>query len=327
MKVLITGGGGFIGSHLVEDQLRRGRRVRTLDLDLSPLRQWRDHPQLELIQGNICNLDLVRQALAGVDLVFHLASAHLSITTSEREYWEVNVKATEDLVHLCRTTGVKRVIYCSSVGIYGEIKHPPATEESACHPDLIYEKTKLAGEQAISRVHQQTGYPVAIARPVWVYGPRCPRTAKLFRAVRKRNFIIVGNGQTWRHCVYVSDLIAGLNLCAQRDEAIGQTFIIGDDSAITVQRLVEEIATVMNVPPPWIRVPLGVMVPVCMLSEALFRLRGKEPPLSKRSLKFFTNNTSFDITKAKTLLQYAPQVTLNDGLRRTYDYFRQAGQI
>jgi nucleoside-diphosphate-sugar epimerase len=327
MNVLITGGGGFIGSHLVEDQLRRGRTVTALDLDLSSLQRCDPHPHLRLIQGDICDNALVQQALAGIDLVFHLASAHLSLITPEQGYWDVNVKAAEELVRLSRMAGVKRFIHCSSVGIYGNIINPPANEQSPCHPELVYEQTKLAGEQALCRFYDRTGYPLSIVRPAWVYGPRCPRTAKLFRAIRKRHFVMVGNGQTQRHCVYISDLVDGLNLCAERDEAVGQTFIIGDHAAVTVQQLVEEIASIMQVPPPWLKVPVGVMAPMCRIVEAVWTVRGKEPPLSQRSLRFFTSNTSCDITKAKTTLQFSPRVSLKDGLQRTYASLQREGSI
>jgi nucleoside-diphosphate-sugar epimerase len=327
MTVLITGAGGFIGSHLVEAQLKKGKRVRALDLDLSILKPWVNIGDLELIHGNIRNRDLMVQALKGIDVVFHLASAHLSVRAPEEAYWEVNVRAAEELVRLCQLAGVKRFVHCSTVGIYGNLTHLPGDEESPLNPDLIYEKTKLAGERAVLRVAQETGCPVTIVRPVWVYGPRCPRTAKLFRAIRKRTFIMLGDGRTLRHCVYISDMVDGFDLCAQRDEAIGQSFIIGDQSAITVEELVHEIAAVVQAPPPKIRLPVGLMAPACIALEALFKLRRSEPPLSTRTLKFFTNNTSFDITKAQRLLGFAPQVSLNDGLKRTYDYLLQHDQI
>jgi nucleoside-diphosphate-sugar epimerase len=168
---------------------------------------------------------------------------------------------------------------------------------------------------------------VTIVRPVWVYGPRCPRTAKLFRAIRKGSFIMVGAGRTLRHCVYVSDMVDGFDLCAQRDEAIGHSFIIGDNSAVTLQELVDEIAAVTKARPPRLKIPAGMVAPACAIFEAGFKAIGKEPPLSKRSLKFFTNNTSFDISKAKTLLEFVPKVPLREGIERTYDYLLRHGQI
>jgi len=269
MNVLITGGGGFIGSHLVEDQLQRGRTVRAVDLDLSQLYQSGDPARLQLIQGDIRDKELMRKSLEGVDLVFHLASAHLSLVMSEQDYWEVNVQGAEALVQMCHMADVKRFIHCSSVGVYGNVVNPPANEASSCHPELVYEQTKLAGEQAVCRYHGQTGYPLTIVPPVWAYGPRCPRTAKLFRTIRKRHFVMVGNGRTQRHCVYISDLVEGLNLCAEHDEAIGQTFIIGDDAAVTLQQLVEEIAAVMQVPPPWREGPVSVMTPPFRIVEGV----------------------------------------------------------
>jgi dihydroflavonol-4-reductase len=327
MNVLVTGGGGFIGSHLVEDQLKRGRKVIALDVDFSSLNGSAMHAQLQKITGDIRNKARVEPSLEGVDIVFHLASAHLSLRTSEKDYWDINVTAPKALVDLCRTSGVKRFIHCSSVGIYGDVIDAPANEESSCAPDLLYDKTKLAGEQAVTRFYQETGYPISIVRPVWVYGPRCPRTSKLFHSIRNQRFPLVGQGRNLRHCIYISDLLEAFELCATRDEAVGQTFVFGDEAAVTVAQLINEIALTMNVPPPKIKIPLSVAAPICMLTEALFKAGGKEPPLSKRTLEFFTRNTSFDISKARTVLGFIPRVSLRDGLRLTYDHLLQNGQL
>ena len=138
---------------------------------------------------------------------------------------------------------------------------------------------------------------------------------------------MIGDGRNLRHCIYISDLIDAFELCATRDEAVGETFIFGDEKAVTVAQLVNDIATVLNVPSSKIKLPVKLAAPLCALAEVLFKASGKEPPLSKRSLKFYTNNTSFDITKAKTMLQFSPQVSLRTGLERTYDYLVQNGQL
>jgi dihydroflavonol-4-reductase len=327
MNVLVTGGGGFIGSHLVEDQLKKGRTVKALDLGFPFLNGAAEDAKVRKIVGDIRNRDLVGQSLEGVDLVFHLASAHLSLAIAEQEYWDVNVHAAEQLVRLSQIAGVKRFVHCSTVGVYGNVTQCPGNEESRYNPDLVYEKTKLAGEQAVLRASQESGYPVSIVRPVWVYGPRCPRTAKLFRAIRKGTFVMVGSGRTLRHCVYISDMIDGFDLCAQRGAAIDHSFIIGDESAVTIQHLVDEIAAVVKAPSPRLKIPVRMIAPACAIFEAGFKAIGKEPPLSTRSLKFFTNNTTFDISKAKTLLDFVPKVSLRDGLERTYEYLLRHGQI
>jgi nucleoside-diphosphate-sugar epimerase len=160
-----------------------------------------------------------------------------------------------------------------------------------------------------------------------VYGPRCPRTSKLFRSIRNQHFPLVGQGRNLRHCIYISDLLEAFELCATRDEAVGQTFVFGDEAAVTVAQLINEIALTMNVPPPKFKIPLTVATPICRLTEALFKARGKEPPLSKRTLEFFTRNTSFDISKARTVLGFIPRISLRDGLRLTYDHLSRQGQL
>lgn len=318
MIVTVTGANGFIGRHLVQDQLARGRTVRAVDLDLSRLADLRTHAAVELRQADIRDAERMRLAVTGAEIVFHLASAHLSVTLSEDEYWRINRDGSRNLVQLCHHAGVARFVHCSSVGVYGDVQQPPANEESVCRPDLVYEQSKLAGEQDVLQYSRETGFPVVIVRPVWVYGPGCPRTAKLFRSLKKKRFFFVGNGQTLRHCIYISDMLDAFDLCAQHPDAAGQVFVIGDDAAVTVRELITRMAVVCGAPVPSLAVPLWAMQAVGMGVERVCRLLQREPPFSRRSLKFFTNNTSFDIRKARMVLGFKPQVTLQEGLRLTY---------
>jgi nucleoside-diphosphate-sugar epimerase len=318
MIVTITGANGFIGYHLVYDQLARGRRVRAVDVTLARLEGLRGHPAVELFQTDIRDSKGMKQAVSGSQVVFHLASAHLSVTLSEEEYWQINCAGSRELVELCHNAGVERFVHCSSVGVYGEIQNPPADEDSACHPDLIYEQSKLEGEQAVAQYGQKTGFPVIIVRPVWVYGPGCPRTEKLFRAIKKQRFFFVGDGQALRHCIYITDLLEAFELCAQHPKAPGRVFLFGDHAAVTVRELIAQIAAVCGVAAPRLSIPMWVFKPVCFGIERAFTLLCREPPVSERSLKFFTNNTSFDISRARRALGFTPKVTLQAGLRLTY---------
>ena len=91
-----------------------------------------------------------------------------------------------------QAAGIGRFVHCSSVGVYGDIKNPPADEESECQPDVAYEKSKLAGEKAVLGYAQESGYELTVVRPAWVYGPQCPRTLKLFRTIKKGTFFLRG---------------------------------------------------------------------------------------------------------------------------------------
>jgi len=324
MIVTVTGANGFIGSHLVEDQLARGRTVRAVDISLSKLEALGGNPSVELFEADIREEERMGRVVRGCDVVFHLASAHLSVALSDEEYWKINCEGSKAFVKLCHLSGVRRFVHCSSVGVHGAIKTPPASENSECHPDLVYERTKLEGEKGVQKYANTTGFPVVIVRPVWVYGPGCPRTEKLFRTIKKRRFFFVGNGLAQRHCVYITDMVAAFNLCAEHPKAPGKVFIIGDPTSVTVRELIEQMATTVGVPSPRLSIPLSFANALCFFIERGFSILGKEPPFSERSLKFFTNNTSFDTSRARKELGFVPKVKLYHGLRLAYEAMKES---
>lgn len=322
-RALVTGAGGFIGRHLVQRQLENGHNVRALDLHVDGIADGRIEP----IECDIRDRERVREALRDCDVVYHLASAHLSLRATEQDYWDVNVKAARALVEDAAQAGVRRFVHCSSVGVHGEIRRPPANEDSECRPELIYERTKWEGEKSVRDLAQASGFPLAVIRPVWVYGPGCGRTEKLMRTVHKGRFFYVGSGKTLRHCVHISDMIDAFDLAATVPAAVGQVFIVGDGGAVTLADLMKVIADTVGAPAPKLHLPLWAMWMAGLSAEAAFAVLGKEPPLSRRSLKFFTNNTSFDISRARKVLGYEPKVSLREGMKRTYDRLRELGRI
>ena len=317
MIVFITGGGGFIGSHLVESQLALGHQVRTIDLHLRRLAHIQDHPNLRAVICDITDTALVAQQLEGVEVIYHLASAHLDVSLSVDHYREVNVAATQRLLEAAQAAGVQRVVHCSSNGVLGELNTIPADETSPCQPTNIYEQTKLAGEQLALEFGQKTGLPIVVVRPAWVYGPRCPRTAKLIRSIRKGQFVMVGSGQTLRHPIYISDIIQGLELAAQADQAIGQIYFMAGEKPITIAELVQTIATICEVKGPVVYLPVWLGKLAGYSLQWLFAIFGRQPPFSRRSVDFFIKQNAYTITKAKNSLGFQPQVDLRTGIRQT----------
>jgi nucleoside-diphosphate-sugar epimerase len=287
---VVTGAGGFIGSHLVVDQLRRGYSVVALDLDLGKIEQFNETGRVKCIEADVADPVVQRQAAEDADVVFHLAAAHLGANIPEAEYRRVNVEAARTLAETCLQAGVRRLVHCSSVGVFGRLVKTPANEASECRPELPYEKTKLEGERVLLDAHGSSGLPVTILRPVWVYGPGCPRTEK----------------------------IEALNLAAESERAVGQVVIVGDAGAVEIRQLVAEISSLTHGrrPPS---VPLPVLYGAGLVAEKLFGALGREAPLSRRSLRFFTGNTSFEIDRAREVLGYTPRFTLSNGLRETND--------
>jgi nucleoside-diphosphate-sugar epimerase len=317
-QVLVTGAGGFIGSHLVDSQLEKGNQVIALDLHLDRLSHAVGHANLLVIEDDILRAKENAQAwMDGVDIVYHLASAHLDVSLTNAYYRQVNVGGTTALLEAACQAGVKRFVHCSSVGVMGDIENPPASEEYPCNPTNIYEKTKLEGEQAARSFGLEHDYPVVIARPAWVYGTRCPRTEKLLRQVRKRRFPIFGSGENLRHPIYISDAVKGLELCAQVDVAAGETFIIAGERPVTINELLKEIAAAQSVPSPSFHLPMPLGLLAGHAIQGAFKIIGRKPPFSRRSLDFFLKHNAYDISKAKSMLDFHPSVDLARGLQQS----------
>lgn len=318
MRVLITGGAGFVGSYLVESQLHHGHHVRAIDLHTKALAAIAAQPRLEIVTGDITDARLVAQAVDGIDVVYHLASAHLGLDISPADYWRVNVYATLNLLSLANAAGVRRFVHCSSNSVVGEIHQPPVDESAPCRPTNIYEVTKLAGEQVALRFGRETGFAVVVARPSWVYGPRCPRTRRLFRMVRKGRFVMFGDGSTLRHPIHVSDAVRALELCAQAEESAGQVYFLAGEQAVTLNRLVREIASASGTNVQIIHLPVLLGKAAGQTLQWAFKPLGKQPPFSLRSMDFYLKPNAYNTGKAQRDLGFAPQVDLHSGLLATY---------
>jgi len=314
MKQLVTGAGGFIGRHLALELAAAGEQVVALDLHADRLPPASG--TLEPLVGDVADPACRERALQGVDTVFHLAAAHLSVAADEAEFRRVNVEATAGLVDDALRCGVRRFVHCSSVGVFGTIDDPPADEETPCRPEIAYERTKLEGEQVVLAAHRERGLPLVVLRPVWVYGPGCARTEKLLRTIGRGKFVVGGKGDGLRHCIYIADMLRAFRLAAASEKALGQVIIVGDREPVTVRQLVDTIAQLTGAAPPR-SVPLGLLYAAGLAAELLCKPLGKEPPLSRRTLKFFTGNTAFRTDRARELLGFAAEFDLAAGLRAT----------
>ena len=327
MKVLITGAGGFVGSHLVDDQLKRGNQVTAVDINVDRLQSLSSNPDVKIIEADFANQPVIDPELGEHEICFHLASAHLETGVGEDYFWKVNVDHTREFLVRCHEAGVKRFVHCSSVGVFGDIKNPPADEESECHPNVPYERSKLAGEAAVRDYVDDSDYEVVIVRPAWVYGPRDLRTEKLFRAVKKGRFFYVGSGQTFRHPIYITDMVEGFEMAAKHKHAPGKIFIMAGPKPVTLEELASSIAESVDVKPPSLRLPQALVWSGVTVLEAAARITGREAPFSRRSMKFYTGNTAFSIKKAEQVLGFVPKIGLKEGLELTADWLMENNRI
>ena len=312
-RVLVTGAAGFVGAHFAPYLAGRGFEVRAIDVH--PPAQ----PQGSGVDFRVQDIrDPVRlaDALDGVDTVFNLASVHLDVHATQDQFESVNVRALEQLIELSAAARVRRVVQVSSVGVYGHVAHPPATEDAPLNPENDYERTKAAGEQAARQAARRMELDLVIVRPSWVYGVGCPRTRKLIGSLRKRRFFFIGRGNNLRHPIYIDDMLAALELAAVAGaEVSGRTFNIAGPRWMTVEEMVGEFARALEVPPPAFHAPRWLGLSVGWAAEQVSAVVGAEPPVSRRTLAFFENDNAFDIGAARQSLGFEPKTDLPLGAR------------
>lgn len=325
-RVLVTGGTGFTGSHLVRTLVDGGDHVRVLARDAKRART-RLPPEVEVVEGNVTDRRAVADAARGRELVFHLAAAFREPGIPDSRYREVHVDGTRHLLEAARAEGVRRFVHVSTVGVHSHIAHPPADESWPHSPDDIYQRTKSEGELLALAFQREHGTPVTVIRPAGIYGPGDLRLLKLFRPIARRRFVMLGDGRTLFHMVHVRDLVAGMRLAAREPRAIGDAFIIAGEEYCSLQELASRIARVWNVPAPRWRVPVWPVFAAGAACELLCAPLGIDPPIYRRRVAFFTKNRAFRIDKAKRLLGYQPAVALDDGLRETADWYRAQGHV
>jgi nucleoside-diphosphate-sugar epimerase len=217
-------------------------------------------------------------------------------------------------------------VHCSTCGVHGHVERPPADENYRVAPDDVYQRSKLEGEMKV-REAMASGQPAVVFRPCAIYGEGDLRFLKLFRAIARRRFVMIGRGTTRLHMVHVDDLVDGIRLCGSRPEALGQVFLLGGPDAPMLNDLAAGVARAVGAPNPRLRVPVWPVYTVGWLCEMLCVPFGLDPPLHRRRVGFFTHNREFDCSKARRLLRYAPRVTSEAGIARTAAWYRAQGLL
>lgn len=327
MRVLVTGATGFTGNHLVRSLAARGYEIRALQRGAAVQPQLADIRHLEIARGDLRDVGALQNAVAGVDVVYHIAAIYRQAGVTAAEYRAVNATAPGELVRVAAAAGVRRVVHCSTVGVHGDVEHPPADEEAPLRPGDIYQETKLEGERAVRDAGSRFGVEVTIARPSGIYGPGDRRLLKLFRGVARGRWVTLGRGRIYYHLTYIDDLVEGLRLCGEQPAAANRTYILAGSEVTTLNELVAIVAEATDVRPPRLHLPVWPFWIAGALCEAVCVPFGVEPPIYRRRVDFFTKSRSFDISRARQEIGYAPHVTLKDGARRTVEWYRAHGWL
>lgn len=329
MRVLVTGVSGLTGGHLARGLADRGYHVRAL-VRTGAQAQAARAANMEPVVGDLRDRAALDRAVAGVDIVYHLAAVYRQAGIPASEYRAVNADAVGALAEAAAAAGARRLVHCSTVGVHGDVKHPPATEDAPLSPGDVYQRTKVEGERVAREASARTGLQVTIARPSGIYGPGDRRLLKLFRGVARRRFLVLGSGNIFYHLTYIDDLVEGLRLCGEVPAAANRTYILAGGEVTTLNELVAVIAEEAGVRVPALKLPVWPVWLAGAICEAVWvplRPLRIEPPLYRRRVDFFTKSRAFDITRARQELGFAPRVSLREGIRGTLAWYRQHGWL
>jgi len=324
--VALTGASGYTGGRLLAALRDRGDEVSVL----VRARSLSDAVRLRasrVVEGDLADAEALDRLVSGQDAVLHVAAVYRTAGHPDDYYREVNVRGTGRLLEAAARHGVRRFVHTSTVGVHGHVENPPADEVAPLAPGDIYQETKAEGEALAFDYHRRRGVPVSVVRPGAIYGPGETRLLKLFRAIARGRYAIVGSGRTFYHPVYIDDLVKGYLLALDRDQAVGEAFLICGPSYVSQQDLAALVAkhTGGRVLP--FRIPARPIQWAGDLVEAICVPLGIEPPLHRRRVDFWTKSRAFRIDKARRLLGYDPKVGLDEGIARTAAWYREAGWL
>ncbi len=326
LKALVTGGTGFIGSHLVEALLKRGAEVRCLVRKKSDLK-WLKNLPIELIEGDCTDDGSLRDAVKGMDQVFH--SAGVTKALKEETYFEINAKGTEKLIHACLEWNphLQKFIYLSSQAAAGPCQDEGRKKESDhCEPVSAYGRSKQKGEEiCLEHSHQ---LPLIILRPCAVYGPRDKDVFAFFKILTRRIKPSFSRDEQHISLCYVEDIVQATLLASDSRGCDGEIFFVSDGQDYRLDQIGDLFEKAMNLHAHRIYVPGWAVSGIASLSEWVSKVSGKPPLINRGKVEeMVQKNWLCDITKAKTLLGFEPHFSLADGLKITYEWYLKEGWL
>jgi nucleoside-diphosphate-sugar epimerase len=329
MTVLVTGGAGFLGSHLTDLLIESGERPRVLVRPGENAAALADS-DVDIHRGDLGDRAALVAALTGVDRVLHCA-ARTGPWGPEAEYERTNVRALETLVRTALAAGVRRLVHVSSITVHGNDVRGAADETAPLREEPNpYSRSKVAGERLLERMIREEGAPVTIVRPGWIYGPGDRASfSRLAEMIATGRMIMVGGGDNHLPLIYVRDVALGVLLASEADGAAGRSYLLVNDEAVTQRDFLGAIAAELDAPTPTRHVPYELGLALGAAAETLWRLgrRRQPPPVMRYGMQLLGGENRFSIARARDELGFAPLVDLAEGVRRSVAWYREAYEV
>lgn len=328
MRTLVTGATGFIGSHVAERLKADGHDVRIL-LRESSNRQWIDHLNADLVVGSLSDVDSLRRAVEGVDVVYHIAGV---VASKDREgFFRGNVQATRNLLTAIRDVnpGISRFLHSSSLAANGPASSAdfPVDESFGYNPITTYGESKAEAERVVEEFSGDIR--TTIVRPPAVYGPRDVGIYTFFQVAAKGFAPLIGNDRKLLSLVHVKDLVDGMILASTSDRSVGETYFIGSEEPYDWRQVGDVTARVLGRKRPrYIGIPHGLVHAVASLSGALGRFQSKPPILDREKGRDITQPFWVcSVKKAMSELGYRQQVSIEEGVQDTVAWYQEKGWL
>lgn len=320
-RLLVTGGTGFIGSHVVERLLERGERVRCLVRSARRLR-WLRGLDVEVAEGDCTRPETLGPALEGVDRVIHMAGA--TFAPSEAAFFHCNAAGTGNLVEACRASGrVKRLVFLSSQAAAGPgTRDRPITVNDPPRPLSAYGRSKLAAEKYCLDAADRLS--VQVLRPSAVYGPRDTAFLPYFRLVRRGFLLELGAGKREISLCFVNDLVSVIVVAADSHLASGSVYFIADSEPYSWDTVETLLCAQWGVKGRRIVVPGVALKAAGAIGQAYGALTGKSVPINRaRAAELLEKHWVCDATAAQRDLGYPPGINLENGLYKAVLWYEQ----
>lgn len=325
LKSLVTGGSGFIGSHLAETLVKRGHEVRALIRSTSSTRWLRDL-KIGLVYGDTRDKDSLREAVRDVDYVFHLGG--VISAPDRRTYFDVNTQGTRNLLEACfeENPGLRKFVFVSSISAVGPSPCGAVLDEDAeCRPISDYGRSKLAAEEAVLAASGRL--PVTIIRPPNVLGPRQKELAESIKLLRWRIRPLIGRKNSRTSIAAVGDVVRALVLAAEDPRSAGRIYCLTDGRAYSWREITDAVAEAVGVRRFYLPVPFPIQYLVAAVSEAVARVR-KKPPLVTREhvLAARRHCWVYGGSRIERELGFKPETDMKTAVGDAVAWFRAGGK-
>ncbi|MBU1862436.1 MAG: NAD-dependent epimerase/dehydratase family protein [Candidatus Omnitrophica bacterium] len=317
MNCLVTGATGFIGAHLVRELVGKGHKVRIIARQKSKT-ELLAGLNIEIRYGDITKKSSIDGFFDNVDIVFHCAGLLGAFGIDKSTYYDVNVLGTKNVVDVSYGVHVKKFVLCSSAGVIGPTEKYQGDENSLYNPTNVYEQTKMEAEHIV----KQGGLDYVILRPGFVYGEGDSHLLELCKALLKRQFCFIGKADAQLQPLYINDLVDAFLLCAS-NKIHNETYIIAGHEQVSVRDFIMVITQALGIALPRVWIPLWMAYGAALAFEFLAYVTKCKPLVTVQRVKFFTNSRVFTISKAERGLQFHPQTTVSDGVRKTINWYRR----